>query len=71
MRITGYSVSFEPGITVTKCRYSFSVTGPVALRRYAGTDPAQDRLKKKFPDAEVGFAALADYLITTSISVQF
>jgi len=70
-RITGYSVYFEPGITITRGRYTFSVTGPVAVRRYAGTDPAADRILKKFPDAQLGYAALADYLITTSISVQF
>lgn len=70
-RITGYSVYFEPGITITKGRYTFSVTGPVAVRRYAGTDPAADRILKKFPDAQLGFAALADYLVTTSISVRF
>jgi hypothetical protein len=72
-RNTGYSAYFEPGLTFTKGRYTFTVTGPVAVHRYVGTDPAIEAIAKKFhiPDSQIGFAALADYLITTSISVQF
>ena len=72
-RIVGYSVYFEPGLTVTKGRYTFTVTGPVAVRRHVGTDPVTDRVEEKlhFHGSPFGFAALADYLITTSISVQF
>jgi hypothetical protein len=72
-RTTGYSVYFEPGLTVSKGRYTFTVTGPVAVHRYVGTDAVIEAAAKKFhiPDSDIGFAALADYLITTSISIQF
>ena len=73
LRTTGYSVYIEPGITVSKGRLAISITGPVAVRRYVGTDAVFDRIIKHFhiPESEVGYAALADYLITASVSIQF
>lgn len=72
-RLIGHSVYFEPGLTFTKGRYTLSLTGPVAVYRHVGLDPVTERLARKIhvPESFFGYAALADYLITTSISVQF
>jgi hypothetical protein len=73
IRNTGYSVYFEPGLIASKGKWSLSVSGPVAVYRYVGTDVVFDRVIQHFhiPQSQVGFAALADYLITASVSFQF
>jgi hypothetical protein len=73
IRNTGYSVYIEPGLIVSKGKWSLNVNGPVAVYRYVGTDVVFDRVIEHFhiPESQVGFAALADYLITASVSFQF
>lgn len=70
-RNAGYAFYLEPGVTVVKGRYAFSLTGPVALARHADKNLTDIRVTRKFNFDAGGFAAFADYLITTSVSVRF
>ena len=70
-RNAGYAFDIEPGIAITKGRFAFSVTGPVALKRHADKNLTDIKVSKEFGADIGGNAAFADYLITTSFSVRF
>jgi hypothetical protein len=66
-RIPGYAVSIEPGLSLSKRRFSASVTVPVPLERHASTSVTDARTGSPLG----GYAAFADYLVTASFSVSF
>jgi len=70
-RTAGYAIYVEPGISISKGRYSATVTGPVALERHADPNTTDDKVSRKLGVPVGGFAAFADYLITASVSVAF
>ncbi|HST29793.1 MAG TPA: hypothetical protein VLK27_03015 [Chthoniobacterales bacterium] len=70
-RSAGYAFYLEPGLTVSKGRFSFSVTGPVALKRHADKNLTDIKVSNQFHADIGGNAAFADYLVTTSLSVAF
>jgi hypothetical protein len=70
-RTPGYAFSIEPGISISKGRYSFSVTGPVAIHRHANKNTTDIEVSKKFGFDAGAYAAFADYLITTTFSIAF
>ena len=70
-RTPGYALSIEPGISISKGRFSVSVTAPVAVMRHADQNTTDISVSKKLGTQVNGFAAFADYLITTSVSVKF
>ena len=70
-RNAGYAFYVEPGLIMSKGRFSFSVTGPVAIKRHADKNLTDIKLSNQFHADVGGNAAFADYLITTSFSVAF
>lgn len=70
-RTPGYAFYIEPGISISKGRYSFAVTGPVAIHRHANKNVTDIEVSKKFGFDAGAYAAFADYLITTTFSVAF
>ncbi|MEP6778070.1 MAG: hypothetical protein ABI944_06415 [Chthoniobacterales bacterium] len=70
-RNAGYALSIEPGLTVSKGNFSFTVTGPVALKRHADKNLTDLRVSRLLGADIGGNAAFADYLITTSFSYGF
>ncbi len=70
-RNAGYALSIEPGLTVSKGNFSFTVTGPVALKRHADKNLTDLRVSRLLGADIGGNAAFADYLITTSFSYSF
>lgn len=70
-RNAGYAFYIEPGLSVAKGRFSFSVTGPVALKRHADKNLTDIKVSNEFGMDIGGNAAFADYLVTTSVSFAF
>jgi hypothetical protein len=70
-RSPGYAIYIEPGLSVSKGRFSVSVTGPVAVERHVYQNTTELSLSKQLGMNIGGFAAFADYLITASVSVAF
>jgi hypothetical protein len=70
-RVPGYAFYFEPGLAVTKGRFSFSVTGPIAFHRHANKNLTDIKVSKLLDQDFGGNAAFADYLVTASFSVSF
>ena len=70
-RNPGYAFYFEPGISITKGRFSASVTGPIAVHRHANKNLTDVKVSKELGLDFGGNAAFADYLITTSFSIRF
>ncbi|MEY2540225.1 MAG: hypothetical protein QOG67_3965 [Verrucomicrobiota bacterium] len=70
-RTAGYAIYVEPGLSISKGRYSVTLTGPVAVERHAQPNTSDIRVSKKLGMPVGGFAAFADYLITVSVSVAF
>jgi len=70
-RNAGYAFSIEPGLSVNKGRFYFSVTGPVAVHRYAAKNLTDIKVSKELNTDFGGNAAFADYLITASVSWRF
>jgi hypothetical protein len=66
-RRPGLTVSIEPGIQLMKGRYTLSVSAPVAL--YRNRERSVLDMRRNPPGH--GDAAFADYVITTSVAVQF
>lgn len=56
---------------MTKGRFSFSVTGPVAVSRHADKNLTDIKVSKQLGVDFGGNAAFADYLITVSAAVRF
>lgn len=61
-RRPGFAVSFEPGITYSKGRYSATLTVPIAVHRNRTVS---------YGTLKAGDAAFADYTINTSVTVRF
>jgi len=70
-RNAGYAFSIEPGLSVAKGRFSFSVTGPVALVRHADKNLTDIQVSRQLHADFGGNAAFADYLVTASASYRF
>lgn len=70
-RNAGYVFSFEPGLSVSKGRFSISVTGPVAFHRHANKNLTDIKVSRELGADFGGNAAFADFLITTSFSIRF
>ena len=70
-RTPGYAFYIEPGLSISKGRYSFAVTGPVAIHRHANRNLTDIEVSKKFGFDAGANAAFADYLVTASVSVRF
>ena len=70
-RNAGYALYLEPGLSVTKGRFSFSVTGPVALKRHADKNLTDLKVSRETGLDFGGNAAFADYLLTASVSIRF
>jgi hypothetical protein len=70
-RNAGYAFYIEPGLSISKGRYSFAVTGPVAIHRHANRNLTDIEVSKEFGFDAGANAAFADYLITTTFSVAF
>jgi len=70
-RSPGYAIYIEPGLYVSKGRFSVSVTGPVAVERHVDQNTTELSVSKQLGMNIGGFAAFADYLITASVSVAF
>ncbi len=70
-RNAGYAFYIEPGLAITKGPFSFSVTGPVAVKRHADKNLTDIKVSKEFGADVGGNAAFADYLVTTSFSWRF
>src|SRR6185312_14118739 len=70
-RNAGYAFSIEPGLSVNKGRFYFSVTAPVAVHRYAAKNLTDIKVSKELNADFGGNAAFADYLITASVSWRF
>jgi len=70
-RRPGYAISIEPGITLIKNSWSFSVTTPVAVYR----NRLQSVTDKQWTEASGvyrhGDAAFADFSVTANISKSF
>jgi hypothetical protein len=58
-------------VAVTKGPFSFSVTGPIAVKRHADKNLTDIKVSKEFGVDFGGNAAFADYLVTTSFSWRF
>jgi|ERR1044071_3078506 hypothetical protein len=64
-RRPGFSIYLDPGLTVSRGKYTFSLSGPVALVR---------NMERSVRDLEAGTSSpggFADYLILASISRRF
>jgi hypothetical protein len=61
-RRPGFAVSFEPGVTFSKGRYSATLTVPIAVHRRRSVSAGTLR---------AGDAAFADYTINTSVTARF
>jgi hypothetical protein len=70
-RNAGYSFYIEPGLSIARGRFSFSVTGPVAFKRHADKNLTDIKVSKEFHADIGGNAAFADYLVTSSFSWRF
>ena len=70
-RRPGYTISIEPGIALTKGKFTINVLAPVALERVREKSVADQRWSELTGRDENGDAAFADYVITTSISYRF
>ena len=70
-RNAGYSFYIEPGLTAATGRFSFFVTGPVAVKRHADKNLTDIKVSNQFGADIGGNAAFADYLVTTSFSIAF
>ena len=70
-RTPGYAFYIEPGLTVSKGRFYFSVTGPVAIHRHANKNLTDIKVSELLHQDFGGNAAFADYLVTASFSVSF
>ena len=70
-RNAGYSFYIEPGLSVAKGPFAFSVTGPVAFKRHADKNLTDIKVSNEFHADIGGNAAFADYLVTVSISWRF
>jgi hypothetical protein len=56
---------------VTKGRFSFSVTGPIAFHRHADKNLTDIKVSRDLNTDFGGNAAFADYLVTASFSWRF
>jgi hypothetical protein len=66
-RLPGYSLSIEPGISISRGRDYLSVTAPVAVYRYGIKSVAAERTHN--PNG--GIASFADYQINVTYSHEF
>ncbi|MDQ2867212.1 MAG: hypothetical protein M3R59_02200 [Verrucomicrobiota bacterium] len=66
-RLAGNSLSFEPSLTFTRDRQSFSVSVPVAFQRYGSNSVGLERAGHGGP----GFDAIADWQLILSYTRQF
>lgn len=71
-RRPGYTVSIEPGISLTKGRFSAGVYAPVAMYRNREASVADERWGEITGLGTVpGDAAFADYVILVSVGMRF
>jgi hypothetical protein len=70
-RRPGYAVSIEPGLYVTREKWSFSLTVPIAVYRNRLQSVPDKQWTKSSGEYHHGDAAFADYLITASFSRTF
>lgn len=74
-RRPGYTVSIEPGISMSRGRFSAELFAPVALYRNRTVSIADKRWQQITPATEPvpggGDAAFADFLIAASFAVRF
>ena len=70
-RNAGYAFYIEPGLSISKGRFYFSVTGPVAIHRHADKNLTDIKVSKDLGLDVGGNAGFADYLITASFSWRF
>jgi hypothetical protein len=66
-RIPGYAISIEPGISITRDKWTLSVTAPVPVERHASTSVTDARTNSPV----AGYGAFADFLVTASVSYRF
>jgi len=66
-RLPGYSLSVEPGISISHGNDYLSVTAPVAVYRYGIASVPSVRVHS----ANAGFASFADYQINVTYSHEF
>jgi len=66
-RLPGYSVSIEPGVSISRGKDYVSVTAPVAVYRYGLNSVPLVRTRIPF----VGIASFADFQINVTYSHEF
>jgi hypothetical protein len=64
-RRPGYSIDIEPGLAMSQGRYTFTLTGPVALYRH------EERSIRDLQAGTRSGGGFADYLILASVSRRF